>query len=464
MVDNSFLDTSIFYEDQTISNFVPKRANCRYLQVPEVEQIRNLEESVIEALNSPLNSPSLEKLFRHYQPGKTIAILVDDATRPNIHTKELLPILAKILTDYGANESDIRLVIATGTHTPPTSEQIREKILGDLYNGWKNRIWIHDCDDLENHEHLGFSSRETPIYIDKRVLSSSMIIPLSDSEYHYFAGVAGSVKLFVPGVSARKTVRVNHSKIFDLKTGFKSDCCMGNIENNVSIQDIREIVQILMDKHHQQIFVIDAIMVQGKIVDIVAGSPIAVHDNALKALSRVRNVKISEKADLVILAKPSVNFYQAGKGLNAASHAVKQGGQIVLLARCQEGFGPKDYLETMNQVKDLPNLKAMQWVIENKCTETTFEIGIQNAVDLFRILQLTDNQLYIYSELDPMLLKENFRFNSLDTTQPPQKALQSFIKGFLEEFPEGRILVFEDFNILTVYQQRVTSLLKKKNS
>lgn len=451
MNSESYLNTPIWYEKEKISYFVPKGSNCRYLQVPKAKLIRNLEETLKKAVNSPLNSLSLENMIvNHYQQGETVVILLDDDTRPNIHTRALLPLLAKKLDEYGVDETDIRLVVATGTHAPPTPEQIKEKILGELYELWENRIWVHDCDDIKKHENLGFSTQNTPIIIDKRVLSSSLIIPLSDSEYHYFAGVAGSVKLFVPGVSARKTVRVNHSSIFDLKTGFKLECRMGNIENNISIQDIREIVKILMEKYNQKIFVVDTIMQQEKVIDIVAGNPIAVHDNALNALSRVRDVLIPEKADLVIVAKPSVNFYQAGKGLNAASHAVKQGGQIVLLARCREGFGPDDYLKTMNQVKNLSYLEAMQWVIKKKCSESTFEIGIQNAVDLFRILQLTEGHLFIYSELDPQILKETFRYHSLDTKKASKEALRLFVKGFLDKHPNGLIHVFEDYNILAI--------------
>ncbi len=446
-----YLETPIWYENDKISHFVPKGSNCLYLQVPKVEPLKNFRGALAKAVNSPLNSSTLKDMItNHYQHGRTVVILLDDATRPNIHTRALLPLLTEKLKEFGVINADIRLMIATGTHEPPNPEQIQDKILGELYESWKDRILVHDCDDIANHEDLGFSRQNTPILIDKRVLSSSLIIPLSDSEYHYFAGVAGSVKLFVPGVSARRTVRVNHSRIFDLTTGFKRECRMGNIQNNISIQDIRNIVSFLMEKHGQKIFVIDAIMQQGDFIDIVAGNPLAVHDNALKALSRLRDVSIPKKADLVIVAKPSVDFYQAGKGLNAASHAVKKGGNIVLLAACQEGFGPADYFETMNQVKGLPDLEAMQWVINNKCTEETFEIGIQNAIDLFRILQLTNGQLYIYSELDPQLLKETFRYHSLEMNQSPQEALRLFVENFLETNPEGSIYVFEDYNILAV--------------
>lgn len=451
MVSESRLDTPIWFETEYVNYFVPKDANCVYLRLPQVTSISNIEQELCKAIDSPLNSPSLKELVRtHYQRGDSIVILVDDNTRPNIHTRVLLPLLEKKLIEYDAAKSDIRIMIATGTHTPPTPAQIKESILKELYEEWKDRLWVHDCDDLSNHENLGFSSKGTPILIDKRVLSACIIIPLSDSEYHYFAGVAGSVKLFVPGVSARRTVRVNHSRIFDMNTGFKPECRMGNIKNNVSIQDIREIVQILMENHKKTVLVIDTIIHRDQFVGIFAGNPVDIHENGLEVLSKIRDIRIKEKADLVIVSKPSVDFYQAGKGMNAASFAVKQGGQIVLLAGCRNGVGPDDYLETMNEVKGLPFQEAMQWVIRNKCSETTFEIGIQNAVDLMRILQMTEGEVYVYSTLDPHLLHETFRVKSLEIDKDPQEALRIFVDDFLTKKPNALICVFEDYNILAL--------------
>jgi nickel-dependent lactate racemase len=225
---------------------------------------------------------------------------------------------------------------------------------------------------------------------------------------------------------------------------------MGNIKDNVSIQDIREIVSMIRKEHKKAIFVIDAVLDKGQFVDIYAGDPIAIHNNSLKMLSKIRDVKIKKLGDLVIIGKPSVNYYQAGKGTNAASHAVKEGGTILLLADCPEGIGPSEYLETMQAVKDKPYIEAMQWVITNKCSETTFEIGIQNAVDLFRILEVTKGNIYLYSTyLDENLMKDVFHVKMLPKG-PVEKEIRDFIERFLIENPTAHIVVFEDYNILGI--------------
>ncbi|MFX0096010.1 MAG: lactate racemase domain-containing protein [Candidatus Hodarchaeota archaeon] len=441
--------TPIYYENEKVDYFIPKGANYTYIKAPKVKDLKNVAERFKQAIRSPLDSPSLEELVKQqYQPERIIVIVVDDHSRPNIHTRMFLPLLRNQLVAYGVNEEDLRVFIATGTHLPPKPEHIQERILGSLYDEWKERIWINDCDSQKLHQDLGFSPHKTPIKLDKRVLSACLRISLSDSEYHYFAGIAGSVKQFIPGCAARQTVQVNHSRIFDKDTGFKPDCRMGNIKDNVCIQDIREIIKMIKTKY--PIFVIDTIMHMGKMVDIFAGDPIAIHDNALKQLQPIREVSIIEKADLVIVGKPSVNFYQAGKGYDSARHAVKPGGTILLLAGCQDGIGSEAFLDSTKQAKNRPYLEAMRWAIDEKCTETTFEIGVQNTVELFKLLQLTEGKLYLYSELDPNFMSETFHLKPLERKNNVQETLQLFVAEFLTQKPEGFIYVFEDFNILTL--------------
>ena len=441
-------NTPIYYNNEKINHFIPIEVNCKYLRVPKAEELEDIPAILNKVLDSPLNSLSLRELvLRHYKNGEKVILMVDDHTRPNLHTPILLPLVLEKLVSYGVNEYDVYLFIATGSHSPPNNEIIRERILKDQLEVWKDRIWLHDCDNVEMHQDLGLSEYKTPIKIDKRVLSACLRIALSDSEYHYFAGVAGSVKFFVPGSAARETIRHNHSRIFDLNTGFKTECRMANIEGNVCIQDIRNIVEILKRDHPS--FVIDAITHMGKIINLFAGDVIAIHNNAVQKLRAIRDVRISEKADLVIITKPSVNFYQAGKGYDSASHAVKEGGSIVIFAACQDGFGPQDYLDTVNQVRNKPYLEAMRWIIENRCSNTTFEVGIQNAVELFKILKMTDGNLYVYSELDKTVLEENFRVKTLKKAKSVQETLRQFVLSFIKQHTDPLIYVFEDYNILT---------------
>ena len=54
-------------------------------------------------------------------------------------------------------------------------------------------------------------------------------------------------------------------------------------------------------------------------------------------------VSIPRQADIVLVSAggypKDVNLYQAQKALNNAAHAVREGGVIILIAECSEGYG-----------------------------------------------------------------------------------------------------------------------------
>ncbi len=61
----------------------------------------------------------------------------------------------------------------------------------------------------------------------------------------------------------------------------------------------------------------------------------------------IYGVEIEELADVVIAScggyPKDINVYQAHKTLSNAMEALKQGGRIILLARCSEGIGSEAY-------------------------------------------------------------------------------------------------------------------------
>ena len=111
-------------------------------------------------------------------------------------------------------------------------------------------------------------------------------------------------------------------------------------------------------------------------------------------------------------------------------------------------MGPDDFLNSVQAVNNKPYLQAMRTTIKERCTADTFEIGIQNTVELFYILHKTQGNLYLYTELEKNLLEHTFRVKTLDTSQSPKNALRTFVSEYVDQHPDHFIYVFEDFNIL----------------
>ncbi|HUT82508.1 MAG TPA: nickel-dependent lactate racemase [Candidatus Bathyarchaeia archaeon] len=446
---DKYLDMPIDYGEDEINYYIPKGANAHYLEIKgDFPEIKNIEKKLVEVLEKPIDSPPLKELIKNsYSKGKTVIILTDDNTRPNIHTRILLPILFPKIIEYGVAPEDLKILIASGTHRPPTDEEIEKKILGtEIWNKYKDHVVSHNCD--EGVEQIGTSSRGTPIFLNKLALESCLIIPMTDSEYHYFAGVAGTVKQFFPGISGRKTISRNHPKAFNPESGFRAECRLGNTQGNPVIQDMKEMVQEVMKT--KAVFCIDAILHQKKIVKLNAGNIISLHDLALELLKLLRIVNVDKGADLVIVTtgELGLNLYQAGKGVHAAWNAVKKGGKILLLARSEDGVGNQAYHDTMLAVKDLDLDEALKWVVANKCSEETFKIGNQKPVDLIRILK--ENQIDMISEMDPKELKETFRINPIEIKESVQETIKNYVADFLKENPKGLIYVMADAGIYVI--------------
>lgn len=447
--------TPLNYGGDEIDEFIPKRIeDVTILQVDAyTSDFSDFEMKLNEVLDSPVGSkPFNEFVAGSYSEGKRILFMVDDKTRPNIHTRKLLPLVTDRLMSIGVRKEDIGIIISSGSHVPASSQEVEDRILGpELYEIWGKNVLTHDCDS--GNTLVGETSRGTPILIDQQVLDSCLLIPLSDSEYHYFAGQAGTVKLFCPGVAGRETIRVNHPRMFDLEKGFNEGCRLGNCEGNPVIEDMIEITSIMKEK--LPIFCVDTIVHHGEIVYVQAGDIIECHKSASAPLRTLRVVDVDEPADLafVSVGKLGVNLYQAGKGIHAAWNALRHDrkGWIVLLAPCEDGIGSAAYEEAMHAAKDLEVKDALRFVIEKYGSEETFKIGNQKPPDLFRILlDVAEGNIKVVSGLDPEELRNIYRMEGclVQNAHEVQQILRNLVERFLEENPKPRIYVLSDPGLL----------------
>jgi nickel-dependent lactate racemase len=445
-----YLDISLLYGSDEISHFLPaNRGKVKVIDPPKIKsEILDLKTDLINALENPTDSLPLKDLVQQVYPGtgKKVLVLADDNTRPNLHTKLLHPLILNYLIDIcSIKKEDLGILIASGTHRPPSEEEIRDRILGDeVFSEYKDQILIHD--DQHNLQDLGTSSIGTPITINKDAFEACLLIPITDSEYHYFAGVAGTVKQLFPGVSGRLTTNTNHTRMFDKEFGFKPACRLGNTAGNPIISDMKEMAEKI--QKYTSVFCVDAIMDHGEIACLNAGNIISLHNLAKELLYPRRVIPVDEPADLVIVSMGNLdlNLFQAGKGIHAAWNAAKQpGGMVLLLARCADGSGSDGYQETMQAVQHLDLDQALTWVIDNKCSRETFRIGNQKPVDSIRILKtLGENQIKILSDMDADELKKVYRMDPLEDFGSPQENLRQFLDKFLDEKPEALIYILKD--------------------
>ncbi len=440
------------YGEMTIEGFLPQDAEVRLLRPMSCETpVEDPSLALSRALDEPLGTPPLrEMVARHYRPGRSVVVLVDDNTRPNQHTRLLLPPIRDALIGYGVTEDDLQVLVASGTHRPPTEEEVARKILTpELAREFHGRVFVHDCD--RDNERVGTTRSGTPVWLDRRLLAASLIIPLTDSEFHYFAGQAGTVKSICPGTAGRETIQVNHARMFHPEHGFVPECRLANIKDNPVFQDIMDIARMAAER--VPVFGVDAVMDCGHIVHLAAGELSALHSAATPVLEGLRVVDVERPGDIVVVsaAAQGINLYQAVKAVHCGWNAVRKDGRgrIVVIAPCSDGVGNEAFRDTMSAVTDLPPREAMRKVIIERCGPDVFRIGNQKPVDLLRTIDTVgEESVNMLTEMDPQKLKSVFRLVAIPAGGDPAAALRKALEKFAIEHERPLIYLLEDPSVL----------------
>lgn len=324
--------------------------------------------AIEQALDSPIASAPLGQLAA----GKgSVAISVCDITRP-VPNKDILPAVLRRLEAAGIPREKITILIATGLHRPATETEIGQ-ICGEAI-ARSYPVLNHRARELSEHQYLGKTESGTPVYIDSRFVSADLRITVGFIEPHLMLGFSGGRKLVAPGLAAAETISVLHSPRFmrDPKV------TEGSVERNPLHHELLEIAR--MARHDFMIDVSLARSPQGGqrfIAGVFAGHPVEVHRKGVEFVSRAMLETLEEPADAVITSAAGypldLTFYQALKGITAASHVVKPGGEILLLAACDEGTGGREFTtmlrenpsgdEFLRKIADAPVVPD-QWQLE----------------------------------------------------------------------------------------------------
>lgn len=318
---------------------LPEGFRYRVLEARTAKPLPDWQGALELALDRPIGSLPLAELAR----GKrSAAISVCDITRPAPNRKTLPPVLRR-LEQAGIPREGVTILIATGLHRAATVEEIREICGEEIAAGY--RVVNHDARDLSSHRHLGSTAAATPVYIDARFMAADLHVTLGFIEPHLMLGFSGGRKLVAPGLAAQETIKVLHSPKFMRD----SRAAEGSIEDNPLHRELLEIAR--MARHD---FLLDVALARDRsIAAVFAGHAEQAHRRGVEFVSQVMLETLEEPVDAAIATAAGypldLTFYQAIKGVTAASHIVKPGGRILLVAACQEGAGAPEFQRMLAQ-------------------------------------------------------------------------------------------------------------------
>lgn len=342
---------------------------------------------------------------------RSVAIAVNDKTRPVPH-RFLLPPLLDRLVSLGIPDEAIIFYVAVGTHPPMRPEEFSTILPTDILARYK--VVSHDSENDDDLMFLGETTRGTPVWSNRGYMQSDLKIVVGNIEPHQFVGFSGGVKSAAVGLSGLDTINKNHTLMAH------PDSQLGTYATNPARADIEEIgamvgVDLALNailNHHKEL------------VQALAGDPVAVMEAGVPLSRQVSQVEVPQKYSLTIVSPgghpKDINVYQSQKGLAHAARVTCPGGTIILAAACTEGAGSPHYEEWALGKKSYAEV-IQEFKFEG------FRIGPHKAFQIAR--DASNFNLMTYSELN-LKLAQRLLLN-------PIPDLQTAIDAALVNFQPG---------------------------
>jgi len=355
--------------------------------------------------------------------GQTVAIAINDKTRPVPH-EHLLPPVLQGLRHAGVRDEDLLFIIATGTHPRMQPAEYSTILPAEFLNRY--RVACHNASDQARLTRLGETARGTPVHINSDYLSADYRIVIGNIEPHQFQGFSGGVKSAAIGLAGTETINFNHAMMRD------ENARLGEFEQNPARQDVEEIGALIgID------FAVNALLNGDKqIIKAFAGDPVAVMRAGIPEARSLYQAPLDAPFDLMVVSPgghpKDINIYQAQKGMAHAAAVTNDGGTMILCAACPEGSGSSDYEAWMMN----PPMRSHETVFE-RFEREGFRVGRHKAFQVSRDAARMHTMLV--SDLDDAFVRALLLH--------PQPDLQTAIDRALAMLPKsGRIGVMPAAN------------------
>ena len=385
---------------------------------PNEVEIGDETEVIRQALANPVGSPSLKEFLKD---ARDVLFIVNDPTRPTPTAR----VLDMIQDDIAGQK--VSFIVATGIHRAPTEEEYIQIFSEKYYRKYKDCIHSHDA-KRDEMVFLGTSKNGTEMRVNRRGVDAHKIVIISSVEPHYFAGYTGGRKSFLPGIASFETIEQNH------KLALKPEACALKLKGNPVHEDMIDALSTVK----KEIFTISTVLDKNhRIYAATAGDIYKSMELAVSKAEEVFVAKIPQKADIVVsvVKFPSdIDLYQAQKGIDNAKYALKEGGILLLVAKCRMGIGEESFVRLLSSASSPKDALER---IEHK-----FVVGYHKAAKMAEVGLWA--QTWAVTDLEPQLLEKIFirPFSSL------QPALDEALK---EKGKDAKVLVLLDGSLTIPY-------------
>ncbi len=300
------------------------------------------------ALERPIGTPRLRDLAR----GKaSVLIVCDDVSRPTPAFK-IIPAVLQELRKAGVQDEQIAFMMALGTHRAMTDDEMRAKVGADIFAKYPvhNHIW----DDPSVLDYVGVTDQGVEMWVNKRVSQADLVVGLGRIMPIDICGFTGGGKILFPGCCGEITNSNMHWTRVDVATrdvvGKRDNPIRAGIDKLARQAGLDFIVNIIMDQDK-------------RILDCVAGDLEKAHREGCRRALDVHEVHIPHEADIVLVdGHPfDIEFWQVNKAVDTAGLVVRQGGIVICVSPCYEGFS-RTHADTLMQYGYRPRSEVKRLV------------------------------------------------------------------------------------------------------
>lgn len=328
------------FDKEELQINLPKKNILGVLDVSDIPFVTDIEGALKDAIKP------FRKLFN---PKDKVCILVSDITRVPV-TRIYLPFLLDELNNIGISDKDMFIVFTVGTHRKHTQEEHQKLVGHEVYN--RVKVFDHEARDKSQHIYLGTTKKGTKVNVFKKAMEADKIISTGTIGFHYFAGYNGGRKNILPGISSYETVVANHRLTMFGKGNAGAGVYEGNPVNKDMIEAARMVnptlmINVVLDKDRN-------------IIKFFTGDIIKAHKKGVDYINKIYRPKIKKLADLVIASSGGhpldLNFVQVHKAIHQATYALKEGGVMIAVGACSEGYGS----EAMGKYLAMKSVEAIE--------------------------------------------------------------------------------------------------------
>ncbi len=386
------------YGERNLSLNIPDRNILDVITPKEIISPDRPETILKRALMNPIGSDRLSDIAME---GDKVSIVVDDYTRSS-PTEDILTLVLDELKRASVHDSDILIIIATGTHTPPT-ENLVKGIVGDKI--YRNYSIVSNDVDNGDYISVGKTKMGHDVEILRDYVESDVKILLGNIEYHYFAGYDGTRRSILPGISSMNTIQQSHKLMFD------DNARTGVLRENPIHLEMNDAMHLAGCD-----FAFNVVLnSKRRVVGAWAGNPEAVLDAGTKMVDEMYKIPVKEKADIVVIAAGGyphdIDLFQAYKAIHTALPVLNKDGVIVLFSECRNGYGNDIYYNWIKKYKTSEEIKKA--LMEN------FVMGAHKAY--YHLKAVENHPIIIFSSIKRDEIENVFHLKHSNT---PEEAIK----------------------------------------